>query len=142
MQNNKGRGRTPHYNTVDSTGGKASPGRASAEKRQNKTVGISELLGLCLDQVVPDWQQQRYYLRDAWEKIATPAAQDHTDNIVFSKRGKEPVVLVYTDDSAWMAELNNQKEYFRVMLEAELKTPVHEVKFLVSRTTYLRKRRP
>ena len=42
-------------------------------------------------------------------------------------------VLIYLNDSAQAAELNMQREYYRIMMERELATPIKEVLFFVSR---------
>jgi hypothetical protein len=88
----------------------------------------------------------------AWEKIASEDIRKHTDNVVFGKKnardarqkealikkdqdneGEAKTVLIYLDDSAWAAELNMQREYYRIMMERELSLPVKEVLFFVSR---------
>ena len=72
-------------------------------------------------------------LHHAWEKVAPAAALKHCDNILFSGRDKEPVILVYVDSSQWAAELSLQSEILRILIGQELKKTIKSIKFQVSR---------
>ena len=78
-------------------------------------------------------------LQSAWEKIASPVALENTDNIVYSNKTKKPEILVYVDNSHWAAELESQKELYRILLEKELRQKVSDVKFLVTRKAAYKK---
>jgi len=106
--------------------------------RQKKTVGLNEEVQDFLTAKLGEKQRAGLDLRCAWESIATPAALEHTDNVVFGKR-KAASILIYVDSSAWAAELSMQSEFYRQMMERQLDQPVSELTFLVSRITALRK---
>jgi hypothetical protein len=78
-------------------------------------------------------------LQSAWEKIATPQELEHTDNVVFSIKSKDPCILVYVDSSHWAAELGFQKELYKILLERETGWKLSDLKFLVTRKTSLKK---
>jgi hypothetical protein len=78
-------------------------------------------------------------LHNAWEKIASPIALDNTDNITFSTKSKNPEVLIYVENSHWAAELEAQKELYRILLEKETGQPIYSIKFLVTRKTAYKK---
>jgi len=107
--------------------------------RSRKAISLNDALGACVEGLVPEAARQTSGLWRVWEKIASARVREHTDNVVYGKN-KEPVILVYVDDSSWAAELAMQKEFYRIRMESELGRPISEVKFLVSRKAYLRKR--
>lgn len=103
---------------------------------------MSKLSGEMRDLINPEYLQglpQVRQLMNAWEKIATPKALKHTDNIVFSNRKKHPAILIYVDSSHWAAELGNQKELYRTLLEKETKSTVDDLIFLVTQKKEYRK---
>jgi hypothetical protein len=77
-------------------------------------------------------------LQNAWEIIATPQILTHTDNVVFAPK-KNSVILVYVENSHWAAELENQKELYRILLERETGWKIDEMKFLVTKKISLKK---
>jgi len=93
-----------------------------------------------MEKHVPKASHIGFALQRAWENTASPHVLEHTDTVMFCKREKEPVVLVYVDDSTWAAELNMQKEFYRIKLQEILGRPITEVRFFVSRITALRKK--
>jgi len=107
--------------------------------RARKAVSLNDALGECVETLVPEGARQTSWLWRTWEKVASAYVREHTDNVVFGKN-KETVILVYVEDSSWAAELTMQKEFYRLRMESELSRPISEVKFLVSRKAYLRKR--
>jgi len=107
--------------------------------RENKTVSLSEVVDAYIREHVPENARQLSALWRAWERTASDRVREHTDSVVYGKNNTPPVVLVYVDDSSWAAELSMQREFYRIRLEEELGRPVSEVKFLVSRKTFLRK---
>jgi len=112
--------------------------------RTQKTTGLDEEVARYIGENIPQEARQGLGLQRAWEKIAPPQIQEHTDNVVFAKNGakagKDTTILIFVDDSSWAAELNMQKEYYRIRLEQELDQAVTEVKFFASRKTALRKK--
>jgi hypothetical protein len=78
-------------------------------------------------------------LQNAWEHVATSKALEHTSNIVWSKRDKEPTLLVFVDDSTWAAELTMQAHFLSLMMEQELGKPVAAMRFLISRNAAYKK---
>jgi len=78
-------------------------------------------------------------LQSAWEKIASPTALENTDNITYSNKGRKTEILIYVDSSHWAAELESQKELYRILLEKELKQKVSDIKFLVTRKAAYKK---
>jgi hypothetical protein len=98
-----------------------------------KTTKLSEELNAFLALRTKKEFTQGLKLHAAWEATATPKSLDHTDNVVFSTRAAQPVILVYVDDARWAAELTATKEVSRLMMERELAQPIHDIKFLVSK---------
>ena len=92
---------------------------------------ISEKTGNKVSQVVR--------LQNAWEKIASPRALEHTDNITFSNKIKKPGVLIYVENSHWAAELEAQKELYRLLLEQETGFSIPDIRFLVTREASYKK---
>lgn len=96
-----------------------------------------------LNDEIKQYTQNKKYLQDtnsarlrhAWEKVAPTSALKHCDNILFSNRDKEPVILVYVDSSQWAAELSLQSEILRILLSQELNQAIESIKFQVSRQT-------
>jgi len=107
--------------------------------RAKKPVKLGEAISRYVETLVPAQARPGFELQQAWEKVTSPEVSKHTDTVMFSKRNEEPIVIVYVDDSSWAAELNMQREFYRIVLEKELSRPVAEVKFYASRTTSLRK---
>jgi len=108
--------------------------------RARKAVSLNDELARYLGTLDPKTTQQTSKLQRAWEKVASPKVREHTDAVIFSKYDTEPIILVYVDDSSWAAELNMQREFYRIMMERELSQTVVEVRFFVSRNTALRKK--
>ena len=102
-------------------------------------VSLHDELARCVDKLVPKNTRISFELQHAWEHIASPQVREHTDGIMFSKRDKDPVILIYVNDSSWAAELSMQKEFYRIRMEEELGKTVKEVRFIVSRIASLRK---
>jgi len=71
-------------------------------------------------------------LQEAWEKIAPSQALQHTNNITISRKKKDPLILIYVENSHWAAELGTQKEFYRMLLEKEMKMKVPDIVFLVT----------
>ena len=78
-------------------------------------------------------------LQNAWEKIASPRALEHTDNITFVEKAKKPGVLIYVENSHWAAELEAQKELYRLLLEQETGFSIPDIRFLVTREASYKK---
>jgi hypothetical protein len=78
-------------------------------------------------------------LQRAWEELASPRILEHTDSVVFSTKTKQPRVLIYVDGSHWAAELESEKELYRILLERETGWEIHELKFLVTRKAMFKK---
>ena len=93
-----------------------------------------------IDSPIAEKGYKSYKLQNAWEHVAPREVREHTDTVLFDKHEKEPIILIYVDDSSWAAELNMQKEFYRIKMEDELAQPITEVKFRVSRITALRKK--
>ena len=108
--------------------------------RSQETVSLSAEIDRFVERAIPKKARAGLELQLAWEKAASSNVLSHTDTVMFSKREKEPVVIVYVDDSAWAAELNMQKESYRLKLQDSLARPITEVRFFVSRITALRKK--
>jgi len=82
---------------------------------------------------------QAIQLQSAWEKVASQKALENTDNITFSVRSKKPEILIFVGSSHWAAELESQKELFRILLEKETGLKIYDVKFLVTRKAAYKK---
>ena len=107
--------------------------------RLRKPVSLDEAIHGWAEHNMPPSTHKIFELQRAWEAVAPPQVREHADSVVFSKN-KETVILVYVANSTWAAELNMQKEFYRIVMEDELGRPVEEVKFLVSRITSQRKK--
>ena len=77
-------------------------------------------------------------LRQAWEMAAGKAVADITGNVIFDKKDRD-IVVIYTISSLHKAELEAEKELYRLQLTELLRgpkgQPVKEVRFVVSRNT-------
>jgi hypothetical protein len=104
-----------------------------------KTTKLSEELNAFLARRTKKEFTQGLKLHTAWEAVATLKSLEHTDNVVFSTRATQPVILVYVDDARWAAELTATKEICRFMMERELKQPIHTIEFLVSKSDTFKK---
>ncbi|MDR1088400.1 MAG: DciA family protein [Coriobacteriales bacterium] len=76
-----------------------------------------------------------------WQRTAPERLLAHTDNVVYSTQSKETELLVYVDSAVYAAELSLDKELYRIRMEQELEKELHDIKFLVSRKTALRRKR-
>jgi len=103
-------------------------------------VSFNDAFSHFVEEHVPKATRIGLELQRAWENIASPHVLEHTDTVMFSKREKEPIILIYVDDSVWAAELNMQKEFYRINFQEILAQPIAEVRFFVSRVTALRKK--
>jgi len=112
--------------------------------RKQKAANLDDVLAQYLAENIPKEAHKGLNLQRAWLRIASDQTQKHTDKVMFAKSGAkkngEPTILVYVDSSSWAAELNMQKEYYRIRLEQELGQAIEEVKFLPSNTAALRKK--
>lgn len=79
-------------------------------------------------------------LLSLWKQIAPPRMLEHTDNVVYSTRSKETEVLVYVDTAVYATELTMDKELYRLRMQQELGKDISDIKFLVSRKTFLKKK--
>jgi hypothetical protein len=78
-------------------------------------------------------------LQNAWEKVASRAALEHTDNVVFSKKNKGTEICVYVDSSHWAAELNTQAHLTRILLEKETGWEIEKISFYVTKKAAFKK---
>jgi len=78
-------------------------------------------------------------LQNAWEKIASPAALESTDNITFATGTKKKEVLVFVESSHWAAELEAHKELYRILLEKETEMNILKLKFIVTKKAAFKK---
>jgi hypothetical protein len=78
-------------------------------------------------------------LQRAWEAVASTRILEHTDSVVFSTKSKQPCVIVYVESSIWAAELEAQKELYRILLEKETNWKIDDLKFYVTRKVMFKK---
>jgi hypothetical protein len=104
-----------------------------------KTTKLSWEIGDYIKAKTKPSFSQGIELHTAWEKVASPPALEHTDNVVFSLRNKNKEILVYVDSSHWAAELGTQKELLRILMEKETGWQIETITFLVTRKASLRK---
>jgi len=114
--------------------------RSNDKLRTQKMVSFTDAFNRYVEDHVPKASLIGLELQKAWEESASPHVLEHTDTVMFCKREKEPVVLVYVDDSTWAAEITMQKEFYRLRMQEILGRPITEVRFFVSRITALRKK--
>jgi hypothetical protein len=80
-------------------------------------------------------------LRDAWRSVADAQILEHTDNVIYDKRHAD-IVVVFTDDAHWTADLSAQKEIFRLLLSQALGLPtenyLRELRFVTSRRSFIK----
>ena len=123
------------------------------KQRKNREVSLNSAIGEYLQNLEEDIKKKQAKagkgtrpfdtqrgLCSVWKKIAPEYLQEHTDNVVYSTKSKETEILVYTDDPAYAAELNMDKELYRLRMQKELGKEVSNIKFLVSRKTAQRKK--
>jgi hypothetical protein len=108
------------------------------EKRDKKAVRLHVKAGDFIQTHSSREFSRGIRLQNAWETIATPQVLTHTDNVVFAPK-KNSTVLVYVESSHWAAELENQKELYRILLERETDWHINEIKFLVTKKISLKK---
>jgi hypothetical protein len=116
----------------------ASTGRKNAGIKAGKTARTAE------SKVVT----KSLNLLACWQNVAPPRLLQHTDNVVYAKPSKssnlsridrnpqEPQgveLLIYTDTPAYAAELNMDKELYRIKMQQELGKEIVDITFLVSR---------
>ncbi|MCL1879870.1 MAG: hypothetical protein FWF71_04525 [Actinomycetia bacterium] len=81
-------------------------------------------------------------LQKTWQTVAADTVLDHSDNIIFDKKNPA-IVVIFVDDSRWAAELNAEKEIYRVQLSQAMglvdESQLQEVRFAVSRKAGLKK---
>ena len=77
-------------------------------------------------------------LQRAWEKIAPQKVLDHTDNVVYSKK-YENSIIIFVDSPHCAADFSMSKEYYRQMMEHETGEEIENVIFIVSKKTGERK---
>jgi hypothetical protein len=115
---------------------KKSPGPSLRNKKATK-------LGAELDDFIKNNTDEKFSrgirLKKAWEAIATPQMLEHTDNVVFSTKSKNPGVLVYMESSHWADKLGTQRELYRVLLEKETGWNIHDLRFFVTRKAVFKK---
>ena len=75
-------------------------------------------------------------LREVWERTVGERIASYTGNVIYDK--KDPnIIVVYTGSSFLMAELQAEKELYRLMMSEALArqadSPLKEVRFVVSR---------
>ena len=109
------------------------------DSRNKKITSLNREIGTFLNTHSKKGLPQATQLQKAWEKAATPNALQHTDNITFSSKAKEPTVLVYVENSHWAAELEAQKELYRILLEKETGFSIPALQFLVTRKSFFKK---
>jgi hypothetical protein len=109
------------------------------ESRNKKATKLSKEMNSFIRAHSSEKFSRGMRLQSAWERIATPQALEHTDNVVFSHKSKELCVLVYVDTSHWAAELGFQKELYKILLEKETGWHVFDIKFFVTRKATLKK---
>ena len=103
------------------------------EKRNKKSTKLNREVTDFIIMHSKEGLSQTFKLQSAWEKIATDKALEHTDNICYSNRKKDPGILVYVANSHWAAELNAQKELYRILLERETDFSIPDINFLVTK---------
>jgi hypothetical protein len=108
------------------------------EKRDKKPVKLYTKAGDFIQNHSNERFSRGIRLQNAWETIATPQVLTHTDNVVFAPK-KNSTILVYVENSHWAAELENQKELYRILLERETDWKIKELKFLVTKKISLKK---
>jgi hypothetical protein len=108
------------------------------EKRDKKAVRLYVKAGDFIQAHSSKEFSRGIRLQTAWESIATPQVLTHTDNVVFAPK-KDSTVLVYVENSHWAAELENQKELYRILLERETDWHIDEIKFLITKKISLKK---
>ena len=106
---------------------------------KRKTVRLSGEINSFMRKHVSEGITHGLVLQNAWEQVATPQALAHTDNVVLSPKKDSITVLVYVDSSHWAAELGTQRELLRILMERETGWTLHDLKFLVTRKTALKK---
>jgi hypothetical protein len=100
-------------------------------------------LGEELSNFIKDNSNERFArdtrLQRAWEAVASSRILEHTDSVVFSTKSKQPCVIVYVESSIWAAELEAQKELYRILLEKETNWSIDDLKFYVTRKVMFKK---
>jgi hypothetical protein len=107
-------------------------------ERDKKSVKLYAKAGDFVQYHSVEGFSQGIRLQNAWETIATPQILAHTDNVVFTPK-KHSSILVYVENSHWAAELENQKELYRILLIKETGWDISDIKFLVTRKVSLKK---
>lgn len=102
------------------------------------TMGIGEALVKAMGDLGADDPATRRgaRIRHAWEQVAEETVLKHTDNIFVFKEDGQTRMVVYTDLPIWAAELNAQRERYRILMERELGSgPIHQIVFKASSRT-------
>ena len=111
------------------------------ERESNRRVGslgIGEALAKAIGDLGADNPTVRRgaRIRHAWEQVAEETVLKHTDNIFVFKEDGMTKMVVYTDLPIWAAELNAQRERYRILMERALGSgPIHQISFKASSRT-------
>ncbi len=108
------------------------------KKRKGRTVSLCNELPSCFNSV-PFKYKRSFSLKSDWEDIASENVLNHTDNIIYDKKNENEVV-VFVDSAQWAAELNMQKEFYRILLNRKSGKQITSVKFFVSKKASIRKK--
>jgi len=82
--------------------------------------------------------QSAAHLRYAWEQVAPEAVLAFTGSVIYDKKDPNTIVI-YTTSALHKAELDLEKELYRIQLSSILRppplSPIDEIRFVVSRWT-------
>jgi len=109
------------------------------DERNKKITRLNWETNRFINRNTKEGLSQAIQLQSAWEKVASQKALENTDNITFSTRSKKTEILVYVGNSHWAAELESQKELYRILLEKETGLKIYDLKFLVTRKAAYKK---
>jgi hypothetical protein len=105
--------------------------------RRGKTISLHNGISSCFNSVSIKYKRS-FSLKGDWEEIASEKVLKHTDNIIYDKKNDSEIV-VFVDSAQWAAELNMQKEFYRILLSKKTGKQIASVKFFVSKNTSIRK---
>jgi hypothetical protein len=111
---------------------------SKSRSRIGKTASLGNEIAACFNKV-PSSYRQTFSLQAVWEEVAAQNVLDHTDNVIYDKKSKGEGVVVFVDSAQWAAELNMQREYYRIVFTHRLGKEIESVKFFVSKNTGIRK---
>ena len=105
--------------------------KSGYEKREK--IGLREGMNSFLSVLTSDEIKETSKLHRAWEIVAPPILLEHTDSVRYSNKGNQKGVLIFLDDSVWVAECDMSRDSYRILLEKSMDQEIDEIHFYLTK---------